>query len=149
MAWGQREDGTTPAPVRSGGNGQGALSFIGNEVTVTGSLSGQGDLHIDGAIEGDIQCNTLILGSGGRIKGNITAEKATLAGTIGGTVNARMLIIEKAAQINGDLTYETITIENGAQVEGRLSRRAEKASAPTRTPSAAAEQPLKLVAGDE
>lgn len=148
MAWGQREDGT-PTPVRSGGSGNGALSFIGNEVTVTGNLSGQGDLHIDGGIEGDVQCNTLILGSGGRVKGNITAEKATLAGTISGTVNARALVIERAAQINGDLTYETITIENGAQVEGRLSRRAEKVAASTRTPGAAAEQPLKLVAGDE
>lgn len=139
MAWGTRSD---ELPQRSSGGGSTALSFIGSEVTVTGNVSGGGDLHIDGGIEGDIACNTLILGASGRVKGNIAADKATLAGTVGGTVSARTLIIEKGARITGDLAYESITIETGAEVDGRLCRRAEAARAP-------AAETLKLVAENE
>jgi len=140
MAWGTRTD---ELPQHTGGGGgSGALSFIGGEVTVTGNVSGQGDLHIDGGIEGDIACNALILGGSGRVKGNITAEKATLAGTVSGTVSARTLVIEKGARITGDLAYETITIETGAEVDGRLTKRA---SAAERVPA----EGLKLVAENE
>ena len=121
------------------GNGSGksgALSFIGSEVTISGNISGNGDLHLDGTVEGDIHCGSLILGAGGRVKGNISAEKVTLAGTVGGTVNARSLIVEKSAHINGDLSYENVSIETGAHVDGRLTQRS-------------AEGQLKLVAGGE
>ena len=118
MAWGGKSgDG-------SGLSGKGgALSFIGSEVTISGNISGNGDLHLDGAVEGDIHCASLILGAGGRIKGNISAEKATLAGTVGGTVSARMLVVEKSARISGDLSYESVSIETGAHVDGRLTQR--------------------------
>ena len=118
MAWGSKA-GEEGGAARSGG----ALSFIGGEVTITGNISGGGDIHLDGTVEGDVRCNTLILGQGGRIRGNIEAEKATLAGTVDGTVSAAMLLIEKAARISGDLAYDSVSIETGAQVDGRMSRR--------------------------
>jgi hypothetical protein len=34
------------------------------------------------------------------------------------------LIVEAGAKILGDVAYETISIEAGAQIEGRLARRA-------------------------
>lgn len=154
MAWGQKEEGDLPTTVRPAGSGsvnpgaKGALSFIGGEVTVTGNILGQGDLHLDGGIDGDIQCATLILGQGGRVKGNVTADKATISGTVNGTVNAKTLIVEKSAKIKGDLTYENLTVESGANVEGKLARR-NGDKAPARTPPAVAEQPLKLVAENE
>ena len=129
MAWGGKSG---EAPAGKGGS----LSVIGSEVTISGNLSGNGDLHLDGAVEGDIRCNSLTLGAGGRVKGNIAAETATLAGTVGGTVSARTLVIEKSAKINGDLSYESVSIETGAQVDGRLTQRG-------------GEGQLKLVAGAE
>ena len=131
MAWGGKSD------AGSGASGKGgALSFIGSEVTISGNISGNGDLHLDGTVEGDIHCASLILGPGGRIKGNISADKALLAGAVGGTVNARTLVVEKSARISGDLSYESVSIETGAQVDGRLSQRG-------------GEGQLKLVSGGE
>jgi cytoskeletal protein CcmA (bactofilin family) len=118
MAWGGKTGEGAAAPRSSG-----ALSFIGNEVTISGNIGGAGDIHLDGTVEGDLTCNSLILGASGRVRGNITAEKATLAGSVEGTVNARTLIVEKSARISGDLAYESVSIENGAQVDGRVSRR--------------------------
>jgi cytoskeletal protein CcmA (bactofilin family) len=131
MAWGNKSaDG--PAPR----SGSGALSFIGSEVTIRGNVSGDGDIHLDGTIEGDLACNSLILGSGGRIRGNISATKATLGGSVEGTVDARTLTVEKTARIQGDLAYENVTIETGAQVDGRLTQRG-------------GDMGLKLVAGGD
>jgi cytoskeletal protein CcmA (bactofilin family) len=118
MAWGSKA-GETPGTAARGG----ALSFIGAEVTITGNVSGNGDLHLDGTVEGDLACNSLILGPGGRIRGNISAATATLAGTIEGTVEARSVTVEKSARIAGDIAYESLSIENGAQVDGRLTQR--------------------------
>jgi cytoskeletal protein CcmA (bactofilin family) len=118
MAWGSKSDESVGS-VKS----VTALSFIGAEVTISGNISGDGDIHLDGTVEGDLSCITLILGSGGRIRGNISADKATLGGSVEGTVNASTLIVEKSARISGDLSYETVSIENGAHVDGRVSHR--------------------------
>jgi cytoskeletal protein CcmA (bactofilin family) len=110
-------DKTTSRP--SGGNG---LSFIGDDVVITGNIGGHGRLHIAGRIDGDVACSALILQSGGMIAGNVIADEATIAGTIDGTIAAKTLIIEATARINGDLSYDAVSITTGATVEGRVRR---------------------------
>jgi cytoskeletal protein CcmA (bactofilin family) len=117
MAWGTKAGET---PTRSGG---GALSFIGDEVTITGNLDAAGDVHVDGTIQGDLTCGQLILGQSGVVKGNITAARATLAGSVEGTVTAGDLVVEKSARLSGDLSYDNVSIETGAKVDGRLTQR--------------------------
>jgi cytoskeletal protein CcmA (bactofilin family) len=110
------------APVvrsRSGGN----MSFIGAEVVITGNVNAAGDIHLDGTIEGDLTCTTLTQGASGNVRGNIVAEKATLAGSVDGTIAARDLVLERTAKILGDLSYENVSIETGARVDGRVSHR--------------------------
>jgi cytoskeletal protein CcmA (bactofilin family) len=120
MAWGSKAGETGGGSAKSGG---GTLSFIGSEVTITGNISGEGDIHLDGVIDGDVRCRSLILGSGGRIRGNIEADKATIAGAVEGTVSATTLTIEKSARVKGDLSYDSVSMETGAQVDGRVSHR--------------------------
>ena len=110
-----------PRPVRTGGNG---LSFIGPELVVHGDLATDAQLHVDGRVEGNVRCSHLIQGGAGSVAGNITAEEARLAGTVEGMVVARILNVEATARILGDVAYEVISIEAGAQIEGRLARRA-------------------------
>lgn len=117
----------TPAPApkaRSARTGTPGLSFIAPEALVSGDLVTEGQVHVDGRIDGDVKCAQLIQGGEGVIAGSIQAEDARLAGTVEGTVSARTLIVEASAKIMGDVAYETISIEAGAQIEGRLARRA-------------------------
>ncbi len=123
MAWGNKSSDGTSAPTSSSGSAGGAMSFLGNEVVITGNVTGKGDLHIDATVDGDVACKSLILGSSGRVKGNVVAEKGAIAGAVEGTLNVGALTIEKSARIAGDITYQTVSIENGAQVEGRLTQR--------------------------
>lgn len=103
-------------------SGSGTLSFLGAEVTITGNISGQGNLHIDGRVDGDVSCVSLIVGNSGQVNGNITADDAKIAGSINGTVAAKVLTIEASARITGDLSYDSVSVETGAQVDGRVKR---------------------------
>ena len=117
----------TPAPApkaKPAKTGTSGLSFISPEALVSGDLATEGQVHVDGRIDGDVKCAQLIQGSDGVIAGSIHAEDARLAGTVEGTVSARTLIVEASARILGDVAYETISIDAGAQLEGRLARRA-------------------------
>ena len=100
---------------------QSTFSVLGADVVVTGNIAASVDLHLDGRVEGDITCASLVQGRDSVIKGAVTAEVARLAGTVEGSISARELVIQASARITGDVTYESLTIEQGSQVEGRFS----------------------------
>jgi cytoskeletal protein CcmA (bactofilin family) len=99
---------------------RGIFSVIGPDVIITGNIVATADLHVDGRIEGDLNCGSLIQGAESQINGAVKAESARLAGSIDGSVSVRQLTIERAARITGDVEYETVSIENGASIDGRL-----------------------------
>jgi cytoskeletal protein CcmA (bactofilin family) len=112
-----------PAP-KSGKASANGLSFFGPEVVVNGDVATTANLHVDGRIDGHVRCGQLCQGASGTIAGDIVADEARIAGKVEGTVDARILIVEASARIAGDVTYETISIAAGAQIDGRLARRA-------------------------
>ena len=116
-----KTSGSLPRPARSGAQG---LSFIGPEVLVSGDLATDAQLHVDGRIDGNVRCQQFVQGAAGIVAGNIQADEARIAGTVEGQVNVRTLFVEASARIMGDIAYETISIAGGAQLEGRLARRA-------------------------
>lgn len=117
-------DKTGAASPKGSRSGPPGLSFIGPEVLVSGDLATDAQLHVDGRIDGNVRCGQLVQGEAGIIAGNIQAEEARIAGTVEGQVNGRTLFVAASARILGDVTYETISMDAGAQLEGRLARRA-------------------------
>lgn len=103
--------------------GHTTFSVIGADVTIRGDITASADLHVDGRIEGDIACSSLVQGEGSIVIGAIEAESARLAGQVKGTIAVRELVVLKTARIEGDVHYDALTIELGAQVEGRLAHR--------------------------
>ncbi len=116
------------------------MSFIGPDVVVTGNMEAQGDIHVDGRIDGDIRCAALTQGDSGRIAGGIVADQARIAGLVDGSIDTRELFLSRTARVTGDVAYQSLSIEAGAQVAGSFAHR----------PAAEAEEgepaPLKLIA---
>lgn len=106
--------------------GSSTFSVLGSDLTITGDIAASADLHIDGTVRGDIACASLVQGETSVIEGGVAAETARLAGRVTGSITARELVILKTARIEGDVHYDALTIEQGAQVEGRFARREEK-----------------------
>ena len=116
-----------PAPEKrqqTGGNSMAAtFSVLGTDVAIKGDISATADLHIDGSVEGDITCAALVQGEKSTIIGAIKAQSARLSGTVHGSIAASELVILKSAKIHGDVTYDALTIEQGAQVDGKFAHR--------------------------
>ena len=105
------------------------FSVIGADVAIKGDIEASADLHVDGAVVADLVCASLVQGETSRIEGAITADTARLSGTVKGTITVRELVILKSARINGDVHYEALTIEQGAQVDGKFAPDAGKPGA--------------------
>lgn len=78
----------------------------------------EGELHIDGRIEGDIRCRVLIVGVNAQISGAIQADVAKVHGSINGHLCARSVFLASPAKVTGDITHERLEIEPGAFLEG-------------------------------
>lgn len=117
------------------------FSVLGADLTITGDIAASADLHIDGSVTGDIACASLVQGETSSVTGAITAETARLAGTVDGSITARELVILKTARITGDVFYDALTIEQGAQVEGRFAHRNAESKA---TPAASGKPELTV-----
>ncbi len=126
--------------MSKGGSSSGSFSVLGADVTITGNISATTELHIDGTVEGDIDCASLVQGDGSQITGEVKAESARLAGKVDGSIHARELVILRSATINGDVHYEALTVEQGASVQGRFAPR-DAAPAKTSSPTMQAAAP--------
>lgn len=115
-----RDAGAAPSAVPGGKRG--LFSVIGPDVVITGNIAATADLHLDGRIDGDVDCGSIVQGTESRIKGALKAETARIAGTIEGSVAVSQLTVERTARMIGDVEYESITIETGASIDGRLKR---------------------------
>ena len=102
-------------------NSGSTFSVIGSDVTIRGDIEASVDLHVDGTVIGNIACASLVQGEGSRVEGEIKAESARLSGEVKGTIEVRNLVVLKSARIEGDVSYDTLTIEQGASVDGRFA----------------------------
>ena len=73
--------------------GNSTFSVIGADVTIKGDVTASADLHVDGRVEGDIHCASLVQGESSTIEGSIEAEVARLSGRVTGSIHARELVI--------------------------------------------------------
>lgn len=103
--------------------GGSTFSVFGPDTRIKGDVSASADLHIDGRIEGDVTCTSLVQGEASEITGAVKAETARLSGMVRGTINVRDLVVLRTARIHGDVHYDSLTIEQGAQVDGRFAPR--------------------------
>jgi cytoskeletal protein CcmA (bactofilin family) len=118
----------------------GTFSVLGADVTIKGDISATADLHIDGRVEGDISCASLVQGQSSEVVGAIRAESARQSGTVRGSITASELVILKTARIEGDVHYDALTIEQGAEVDGRFQHR---------VPASAASEPAFPLPSDD
>ncbi len=102
--------------------GEPAPSVIAKDVVFTGDITAKGCVQIDGTLEGNVECGTLITGDDTTINGSVTAESALIAGRVTGPIKAGRLMIQSGAQVLGDIEYKTLRIDANAAVEGQLRR---------------------------
>jgi cytoskeletal protein CcmA (bactofilin family) len=120
-----------------------ACSLIAENLTIEGAVAGEGDLHLDGKIRGDVRIGSLTIGETGLVEGSVTAETVEIRGRVAGSVTAKQVRLYGTAHVDGDITHEQLAIEQGAFFQGRSLKFQRPAPALT----LAAENPSDAVGG--
>ena len=104
--------------AKRGARGLTAPSIISGDLAVTGALISNGDIQIDGIVEGDIRSVGLVIGEKAEIHGEIFAEELTVRGKVIGRIHARRVQLAATSHVEGDILHEAFSVEAGAFFEG-------------------------------
>ena len=98
------------------------VGIIGKGIMIKGSLTGGGDLVIEGRVEGQIALkNHLTIESTGRVQADIKADELTINGEASGNIDASTKVsISTAAKVSGDIKAPRVVIEDGAVFNGSV-----------------------------
>lgn len=98
------------------------FSIVSAECYFQGTLSVQGSLRVDGRLEGAVDnARHVIVGDGGRIAGDVTAQVVVCGGEIEGNICADMLEVLVKSRIKGDIRAKKMIVEEGARIEGHCA----------------------------
>ncbi len=114
--------GTTTTRASERPKSSGVPSIISADLNIVGDLTSNGDLQVDGTIEGDITSRTLTVGESARVNGAVSADRMRVCGTVTGQLKAETIVLAKTAKVLGDIIHESLEIEAGAFVEGSIRR---------------------------
>jgi cytoskeletal protein CcmA (bactofilin family) len=103
--------GELPAP-------EGAPARIGRGLTVTGTVTGNVDVTIDGALAGELRSRTVTVGPRADVDGALKAHEINIAGRVHGRIEAMCVHIHPGAEVDATIYHHKLDIERGAVVRG-------------------------------
>jgi cytoskeletal protein CcmA (bactofilin family) len=105
-----------------------SVSVIGPNIVINGNIEAaegmaETDLQIEGTVNGDIRCGTVILTDTSRVAGNVIADRVRVSGAVEGGISTGDLAVETTARITGEIVYERLRIAAGGVVQGTMKWR--------------------------
>jgi cytoskeletal protein CcmA (bactofilin family) len=97
-------------------------SIIAQDVVIEGNVTATGELHIDGTVYGTVRANSCVVDMNGFVQGEIIATEIFIRGRVIGPISGNNVNLYAGAQVEGDILNQSISIENGANVYGMISR---------------------------
>ena len=96
------------------------INLIAKGTQITGNISSDGDLRIDGEISGDLDTKgRLVIGASGKIEGEIKCNSCEISGTHKGKLFVSELLSLKAtSKVSGEIVTGKLSIEPGAYFAG-------------------------------
>ncbi|PHS41552.1 MAG: hypothetical protein COA91_01900 [Robiginitomaculum sp.] len=102
-------------------------SILSRDLVVTGEISTDGDVQIEGRLEGNVKATTLTIGEQGSVNGKIIAGTVLIRGKVTGKIDANTIEMTETANVMADLVQDHLTIANGAFFDGKCSRKTKPA----------------------
>jgi cytoskeletal protein CcmA (bactofilin family) len=97
-----------------------AQSLIQEGMSVRGDMKAEGDIRLDGALEGSLVSKSkVIIGCTGVIHADLEAAEVLVMGRIHGKlIGHRRIELRKGAHVEGDLSTAALVIEEGVFFQG-------------------------------
>jgi len=97
-------------------------TIIAEGLKIVGSVTAEGLVEVNGQIEGDLHCTSLIISPQASIAGGIMAEKIVVNGRVEGPIVGGEVVLKSRAHVVGDIKHQSLAIESGAYFDGRSVR---------------------------
>ncbi|WP_431225466.1 bactofilin family protein [Serratia sp. L9] len=95
-------------------------TFISNGALFTGVIEGDGNIIVEGRVEGNIVCTHMVrVENSGYVKGEIRAQQIMINGAVEGRCFADSLSIQPKGSMHGDIYADEISIEKGGIFVGQ------------------------------
>ena len=95
------------------------VAYIGEGVTVKGSINVPDVIVVEGTIEGDVSARAVRIGTTGAIKGNVVASEADVHGSLSEKAEVKnFLLVRATGRIEGSVTCGDVQVERGAVLAG-------------------------------
>ena len=105
-------------------SGDAGPTVLAAGVRVRGRVSGEGDVTVEGFLEGTVHVSgELFVAEGATVRSNeaLQAGSATIGGPVeGGVTAAGSVHLTASSRVSGDLSGAAVTIEEGAEFAGRI-----------------------------
>ena len=105
-----------------------APSILGRDLVITGDIKTEGEIQIDGRLEGNITAGVVTIGEQGAVNGKINATNVHIRGKVSGKIDSTSVELAETANVQADLIQDQLVIANGAFFDGKCAR---KSAAPT------------------
>ncbi len=101
----------------------GSETIIAQGVKVEGDFKSNGDISIDGELNGVLQtASSLQIGESAVIHADVSAKSAVIAGVVVGNVQIEDgLQLLASSNVTGDILTSRLSIAEGAVINGRIS----------------------------
>ena len=118
----KNEKAAAPERPRTPGGKRAMPSILSEDLRITGNIVSEGDIQLEGMIDGAVRTRNLPVGDGGNIVGEVVAESVQVSGSINGRIEAKTVNLTKGARVKGDIAHGSLSIEPGADFEGHVTR---------------------------
>jgi cytoskeletal protein CcmA (bactofilin family) len=95
-----------------------APSILSKNLHITGNLETDGDIQVEGVIDGDVRSKFLTIGTQAVVNGSVVADTISVEGTVNGQITGRIVQLGKSSKVNGDIVHESLSVDAGAFVHG-------------------------------
>ena len=103
-----------------------ARSVIDAWLTMKGNLESEGDIQVDGKVQGHIRCTQLIVNKDATIDGDVLAAEVVIRGRVKGVIRANRVKLQETACVESEIFFEkSLGIEDGASFEGQIRKASE------------------------
>ena len=94
-------------------------TLIAKGLKIVGSVTAEGLVEVNGQIDGELHCTSLVIARGAHVNGTVAAERVVVDGTVEGPIHGGDVILKSQAHVVGDIHHQTLAIESGAFFDGR------------------------------
>ena len=99
-------------------------TIIAEGLKIVGSVTAEGLVEVNGHIDGDLHCTSLVISPKASIMGGVEADRVVVNGRVEGPIRGGEVVLKKRAHVIGDIQHQSLAIESGAYFDGRSVRSA-------------------------